>query len=153
MSDELNYDLHDSAGFWVVRLATIWSETFKRMLARYDLTPAQHTVLSTLYMGRGRTPGEIGSYVRRTGAAVTRLLDHLEKKNLVVRKPGPDRRSIIVELTEKGRELAPKCTLFSRQTNEKMMAVLTEEERQQFNATLQKIFEAVGMHEDPSQEN
>jgi DNA-binding MarR family transcriptional regulator len=76
---------------------------------------------------------------------VTRILDSLEQKGLLIRKPGPNRRSIIVDLTQKGRELTPIISELSRTTNEEFLAVLDEEERNQFKATIRKILENRGV--------
>jgi DNA-binding MarR family transcriptional regulator len=52
------------------------------------------------------TPSVISRKLRLSTAAVTAIVDHLVDRDLAVRKPKPnDRRSILLELTERGRQL------------------------------------------------
>jgi DNA-binding MarR family transcriptional regulator len=65
-----------------------------------DLTPAQYNVLRIL-----RGAGEIGERLVTRSPDVTRLIDRLEKRKLVRRKPdATDRRAVRVHITDAGRE-------------------------------------------------
>jgi DNA-binding MarR family transcriptional regulator len=53
------------------------------------------------------TPSEIAVQTGLTSGAVTAMLDRLERVGLVQRRPDPsDRRRVLVQLTDKARELA-----------------------------------------------
>jgi DNA-binding MarR family transcriptional regulator len=71
-----------------------------------DLTPPQYQVLYTLW-DRDELPlKDLASACNCTRATITGLVDGLESKGLVSRKPNPDdRRSILAALTEEGRAL------------------------------------------------
>ena len=64
-------------------------------------------------------------------AGMTKLLDRLEAKDLIERHPNPgDRRSVVIALTEHGRELAPRLApIFGRITKQLFSGFSTDEIR------------------------
>jgi DNA-binding MarR family transcriptional regulator len=80
-----------------------------RRLAPLDLTMQQGAVLLRIARQGGIRPNEMAADVGTDTSGMTRLIDRLEAKDLVVRRPDPaDRRSLIIELSETGKTLAPK---------------------------------------------
>lgn len=78
-------------------------------LAPLDLTAAQSGVLHGIARGIATTPATLCQLLDYDRGAMTRLLDRMEAKGLLVRLPNPaDRRAIILELTAKGHSLYPK---------------------------------------------
>ena len=66
-----------------------------------DITPEQWTVLYYLWSRDG-----VCNVTFKDKPSMTRLIDNLEKQQLVVRSPGvKDRRINLIHLTDKGREL------------------------------------------------
>jgi DNA-binding MarR family transcriptional regulator len=49
-----------------------------------------------------RTVGQLSRALGRSHSATVRLVDGLERDGLVTRRPGPDARSIVLELTDDG---------------------------------------------------
>lgn len=57
--------------------------------------------------GEGVTPKQAGEYLELTTGAMTSLIDRLEKRSHIERRPNPeDRRSILLHLTPSGSEVA-----------------------------------------------
>lgn len=80
-----------------------------RELAPLDLTAAQCAVLLSLARGVAATPAALCDLLDYDRGAMTRLLDRMEAKELLVRMPNPeDRRGVLLEITDKGRVLAPQ---------------------------------------------
>ena len=78
-------------------------------MAALDLTAAQWTVVIYLAEDLATTPAELSRLLHYDPGAMTRLIDRLEKKNIVKRAPSDaDRRSVVVSLTEQGRALYPE---------------------------------------------
>ena len=78
----------------------------RALLKPFDLTREQLHLLTYLDWQPGRTQREIGVATGKSAANTTRILDRLEKKNLLVRLENPDdRRSQLVLLTVEGAEL------------------------------------------------
>jgi DNA-binding MarR family transcriptional regulator len=68
-----------------------------------DLTPAQFDIVATLGNTAGMSFKELGEKTLITKGTLTGVIDRLEAKGLVRRAIKPeDRRSMIVQLTEKG---------------------------------------------------
>ncbi len=75
-------------------LATLLSKTTRAISTRlhslfvnagFDVTPEQWMILLLLWAEDGRFPYQIADVIGKDRAAVTRLLDGLEERNLVVR--------------------------------------------------------------------
>jgi MarR family 2-MHQ and catechol resistance regulon transcriptional repressor len=75
-------------------------------LADEDLTQSQFGVLEMLFHLGPLSQGSIGQKLLKSGGNVTLVLDNLEKRGLVRReRHAPDRRHVIVSLTDKGHAL------------------------------------------------
>lgn len=71
-----------------------------------SLTPVQENCLRFIYYHPSPLAKEIADGLQISNAAVTKLIDRLERKGLVIREyPKNDRRQIIITLTETGRKL------------------------------------------------
>lgn len=70
----------------------------------FDITVDQWLVLKKVYDNAGNAnQSEIAGLVAKDNASVTRILDHLVSKGLVLREPSPtDRRSFVIRMTSRG---------------------------------------------------
>ncbi|MYW06732.1 MarR family transcriptional regulator [Streptomyces sp. SID3343] len=106
-------DVQASSVGFVVRLhqAMIAMEEFdRRSIGTLDLTAPEYMVLVVLAT-RPDTPGltlrELQPLVMYSSGGMTHCVDRLARKSLIERRPNPqDRRSVLVCLTELGRERA-----------------------------------------------
>jgi MarR family transcriptional regulator, 2-MHQ and catechol-resistance regulon repressor len=114
----------------------LW-KTYRAMLAKANeskkklgLGDSDFRVLEAL-LHKGPLPvNVIGEKVELTTGSITTAVDRMEAKWLVVRKNHPeDRRVRIVELTPKGRRLIEKAYAQHEIDMEKVMKVLSREER------------------------
>ncbi len=88
------------------RLARRLRAIQRRTVDAVGLTPPQHVVLDALWERDGRPLKELATIAHCTRPTVTGLVDALERKGLVTRRPNPDdRRSLLVTLTEEGSAL------------------------------------------------
>jgi DNA-binding MarR family transcriptional regulator len=75
----------------------------ERVLAPYDLTLEQFQTLKVLSRTSGMTQRQLGQAINKNPANMTRILDRLEAKSLIVRQPDPDdRRAYLIYLTDRG---------------------------------------------------
>jgi DNA-binding MarR family transcriptional regulator len=71
---------------------------------------------------------------------MTSRLDALEKEGLVRRTRDPDdRRSVIVELTEKGRQKHEQAMAIQAPKEALLAEALTDREKEQLNALLRRV--------------
>ena len=89
-------------------------EHYDSRLSPFNLTTTQYMVFNALWMGDGITIGELGQRVALDGSTITGILDRMEKNGYVERRPNAeDRRSALVYLTEKAREVGPRVISFA----------------------------------------
>lgn len=82
-------------------------------LGEHDLTFSRYEALALLSFARNSSMGmaRIGERLQVHPTSVTSTIDRLERDDLVSRAPNPDdRRSILVTLTNTGREALDKAT-------------------------------------------
>lgn len=102
------FPLRESIGFLLVRTALKLRLLGNVVLqeAGEDVTVDQWAILNLLWEADGQTPVELARRADKDKPNVTRLLQILEDKQYVVRKPDPkDRRSHHIWLTESGAAL------------------------------------------------
>jgi len=90
------------------------------------------------------TPSEIAAWQQMSPSGITGRLDALEKRGFIRRLPSPtDRRKVIVELTEEGRQAWRRT--FDPQTNEeaRVLAALNPDEQDQLNGMLRRMMQVI----------
>lgn len=76
-----------------------------------DLTVEQMEVIKRASIKNGKTQSKLSEETVKSPANMTRILDRMEKKKLILRRKNPmDRRSSLVFLTEEGEKLRDAVT-------------------------------------------
>lgn len=98
----------------VLVLAQYLERSVNAALKRHGLTLGQFDILATLRrhgVKGGLTPGQLLRSVMLSSGGMTARLDQLARTGLIVRRPNPqDRRTVVVELTPKGRQIIDAAT-------------------------------------------
>jgi len=109
--------------------------------AGFDVSYEQWSILIHLYRRDGQTQQELSNIAVKDKAAITRLLNVLEKKNIVLRIPDrTDKRSKLVYLTNKAKEFRKDLMALVEEMLEEAEQGVSLEEMEQCRATLNKIF-------------
>ncbi|HET7119708.1 MAG TPA: MarR family transcriptional regulator [Solirubrobacterales bacterium] len=98
----------------IMRVHQILMARLNRMLEPFGLTFPRYEALMLLHFSsRGSLPlGKIGERLQVHRTSVTNTIDGLEQGGLVRRVPHEsDRRAVLAEITEEGREVAEKATV------------------------------------------
>ena len=111
------------------------SNTFEGRLFQLDLleglTQTQFGVLETLFHLGSMCQGEISAKLLKSTGNITLVLDNLEKQGLVRRERQPDdRRSVIIHLTETGKQKIERIFPAMVKVISGELSVLTAEEQQ-----------------------
>lgn len=110
--------------------------------AGYDVTFEQWTVLLSLWVKDGRTQQELSAETKRDQTSLSRLLDNMERKNLIVRVQNPaNRRVNLIFLTQKGRELEQPLFKQAEKLNHQAVQGIDENDLARFYDVLGKIIE------------
>ena len=95
---------------------------------------------------------QLAEYFEVDCAAVSRMLDALEKREMVTRRPdGQSRRSNLVELTEKGRQACQAWKAHCREMENIMLRGFNEEEQEQFADFLSRVYQNFGSAKEEEQ--
>ncbi len=151
-----DYPDHDSRSLQVTlalrRTGLHLDALVARWFAPAGLTPPKFNLLVTLWAcGDEPLPlSEISRYLLTTPTNVTGLADRLEHDGYVVRLPHPtDRRSKLVALTPRGREILERVMPAYFERIGRAMSAFTHDEREKLAALLAKFDRAFASLEDP----
>jgi DNA-binding MarR family transcriptional regulator len=127
-------------------------KTLDETLAEHGLTLADWGVLGALRWAGPpyqRSAGDLARVADLSSGAMTNRLDQLEQAGLVRRLRDPDdRRGVLVEPTEKGRQLWETAIGVQARKEAIVARALDADEREQLNALLRRImlaFERAGI--------
>lgn len=105
-----------------------------------DLTPAQMHTIEVIGTYKTMKMRELAARLGITTGTLTIGIDKLEKKGLVARKPHEhDRRSWLIVLTDAGHDIFEQHHRFHYDFIEEIVHDLSDDEIEQFSATLTKI--------------
>lgn len=108
--------------------------------AGHDITFEQWTVLLALWIKDGRTQQELSLETKRDETSLSRLLDNMARKNLIVRVQNPaNRRTNLIYLTHKGKELEQPLIEQAEKVNQLAVKGIGERELSTFFDVLGKI--------------
>jgi DNA-binding MarR family transcriptional regulator len=135
--------VENALAFWVSRVYQAARGEMYRAFRAHDveLTPEQWAVLVRLFEQDGRTQGEISESTFRDPPTISRILDGMEARGLVERRPHPeDGRARAVHLTRRGRALEKKLVPVVEELVARMVRDVDEQDLVTTRATLKRIF-------------
>lgn len=116
---------------------------FLRQCEAFHLTQLQYVALSALEERGSLDQITLGGYTALDRNTIAVVVRKLEERGLVTRQRNPqDRRSMLVTLTEAGRELRHQAENSVRDAQEKILAPLSAEERDTLCHLLQRMADA-----------
>lgn len=127
----------------LVFTADLLQKRIATLLQPLRLTPTSGLALSILANAESPLPpNEIADRLIISRATVTGLLDSLERRAYIRRRPHPsDRRMILAEITETGRQAASAFRPIVHQQEKEWFGVLDETEQQQLLVVLHRVQE------------
>jgi len=115
---------------------------YDQRLSPFGLTSPQYFVFNALWMGDGITVSELGERVSLDTSTLTGIIDRMERNDYVERKPNPgDRRSVLVFLTPKAREVGPRILEFADELDATLKQPFSQEEMDVFERVLKSLSE------------
>ena len=135
--------LNDSINFLVSKTSQKFKLELNRKLKKsgLDVSSDQWTVLMFLSDNNGPTQTDLAQKLYKDRANLTRILDLMEKNQLVERqRSSTDRREYNVFITEKGKSLIPELKLIGDSVMEKALKGANAEEIIGIKHFLNKLF-------------
>ncbi|WP_339516704.1 MarR family winged helix-turn-helix transcriptional regulator [Pseudomonas sp. RL_15y_Pfl2_60] len=132
-------------GLLIGRTALLKDQILDRNLVPYSVTAAQFKVLIMIAHFGVDTPAELCRQLSLDSGAMTRMLDRLEHKQLVIRRRcADDRRQVRLALAEDGQALANQLPRIGADAMDELLGVLEPEERAMLERILKKILFSAG---------
>ena len=124
-------------------IARLLERSLEATAAEFGVHPSEGDVLFALRRAGAPhrlSPKALSAALLVTSGTMTNRLDRLEARGLVRRLPDPDdRRGLLVELTDEGRELADRAVAVHVAREEQLMSGLTRRERDQLSRLGRKL--------------
>ena len=131
---------YDSFGFLIQLLARKLDATMKGHLAAHGLEVRHFALLMSLLHQDGVNQREIGYKLDFPEYYTSRNIDALVKSGLVERRADPkSRRSFLIYLTAKGRDIAGELPQIVASVNDEFLVGFSAQERAQMVQMLQKV--------------
>ena len=143
-SQPLSYDI----GYWVARVASAILRDFTWRFASYGITPAQFRILEMCFRGEANTVTELARVVVLDPAGISRQVEQLRKMGLLTRRRTPsDRRTVRLELTEKGSNLVPELIQTMQDAYDVTLNGLEQDDLDSLFEMLRNMFNNLEEHE------
>lgn len=137
-------------GYWLRFVSNQVSHAFSLKLAAQDVTVAEWVVLRELYEKEEVVPSLIADRLGMTRGAISKLVDRLAAKSLVLRRPNEeDRRYQALALTGEGRKLVPELSSLADRNDEEFFGHLAPPEREMVERIMKDIVRRHGMRTVP----
>lgn len=128
-------------GYNARRAALVIIEQFLKRMAVYDLRPVDFSVLSLITHNPGISSRQLCSALNILPPNLVGMINTLEKRELIVRKPHPsDRRILGLHLSDAGGKLMKNAEQTAKELENDAASKLTAAERKTLMRLLQKIY-------------
>jgi len=134
------YSKKDSLGRQIYFTAREIGNVAEKILKPHDLTLEQFQLLKNMSADKGKTQSKLGGLTGKSPANITRLLDRLEAKQLMIRRSDPtDRRVSLVFLTARGDALIREMVGLFETFSERLIRNIDPRDQEITRQTLEKI--------------
>jgi DNA-binding MarR family transcriptional regulator len=129
-NDLNNYEVGESVGYLLSRVKSAMSNMVtQRTLAELGITSTQGSILFMVASGKCVVAAELAREYGIDASAVTRLIDRLEKRGLLIRvRSSEDRRVVRLAVTPEGYALAARMPEMFNCVLDRLFAGFTPEE-------------------------
>jgi DNA-binding MarR family transcriptional regulator len=139
---EMPAEVSTRIGYLLSRLGASAVQAFSDELAPLGLRPKHYGALTLLQKYQPTSQQTLAAGLRVDRSMIVGIVDHLETLGAVARRPDPhDRRRHALHLTPAGRELIQRCDTIAQELQEKRLAPLTAQQRQELLSLLNILAE------------
>jgi DNA-binding MarR family transcriptional regulator len=131
-----------SLAFLLSQVGTYASRRFAQRLAAIDLHPPLFRVLNMVDAAEGQSQQAIGEAIQAPASRMVAIVDELEQRGLVERRPHPgDRRIRALYLTREGRRTLSRGRGIAMEHEAELVRGLSADDRRRLVSQLQTIVE------------
>jgi len=127
-------------GFLISDVARLMRTAFDRRVRRLGLTRSQWLVINRLHRRPGATQSELADMLEVEKATAGRMVDRMEKKGWVARRPdASDRRVNRLFLTAEADLIQVQLAQIADRTVDDALELLSAREREQFSEWMRRV--------------
>jgi DNA-binding MarR family transcriptional regulator len=132
--------IEDHAGYWLRKLSNHVSSAFAGRVEAHGVSVANWVVLRILFDHDSLSLNALVSLVGVDQGALSRMVERLMARGLVIRKESPkNRREVAISLTTEGRKLVPKLAREADENDRAFFEQLPKRQQQEFRAILKTL--------------
>ncbi|MET0559735.1 MAG: MarR family transcriptional regulator [Solirubrobacterales bacterium] len=132
-----------SLAFLLSQVGIHAASQFAERLAKIDLQPPLFRILNLVDAAEGRSQQAIGEAIQVPASRMVALVDELERRGLVERRPNPDDRRVrALYLTRKGRQKLSRGREIAKEHEAALTAGLAAADQKRLTQLLQQIVDA-----------
>ena len=136
------YELEKSIGFKINQTANKINNKFNIVLQKYDIEPEQRATLEIIKYEKDVNQTKIANILAKDKTTISRTLATLEKKGFILKKQ-IDKRTNLIELTNKGEKILEESALTIKTFRENLSSKLDENEINKIVELLEKVASSV----------
>ena len=139
--EKLKHDI--SLGMLISQVDRLCTKRFVQNSHKFglDISQDQWMVLGPIWKNAGISQKDISEYCGKDKTSVTKIIDTLEKKNILVRVPDQlDNRVKRVVLSNKGKELFLNVMPVIEQTRDELRSGISDKEIDSLKTVLTKLY-------------
>lgn len=141
--DRERFSLQHSPGHLIALTNQLKDRLLERHLVEHGITAAQFKVVLLISQKLASTPADLVRLLNLDSGAMTRMLDRLEQKELIVReRSSEDRRQVRLTLTDSGRALGLLVPQIAADAINDLTGCLSRPELDELQRLLKKILMA-----------
>ena len=136
------YELEKSIGFKINQTANKINNKFNIVLQKYDIAPEQRATLEIIKYEKDVNQTKIANILAKDKTTISRTLATLEKEGFILKKQ-IDKRTNLIELTNKGEKILEESALTIKTFRENLSSKLDENEINKIVELLEKVASSV----------
>lgn len=130
----------DFIGYKVYNVQRLLHRVLEVTFKRYGITPGQWNLLNQLDQAGALSQRKLAEQTKKEQATITRYLDTLERKNLVVRtRDANDRRAHVITITDEARALLDRVEPLAEEASAKLVEEIAPHELETFLQVVDKL--------------
>ncbi len=150
----MEVELDNYIGFILNNVTRKFSQFTVNFFKEYNITPEQAGIIRRLGEEEGITQKDLAIRMDKDQTNVTRLLDQLERKDLVTRnRSKDDRRSSLTYLTDEGKKLNEYIIPAEQEIMNVALRGISEERKALLKEIIGEITENINLHSNLNANN
>ena len=139
---KMAYALEKSIGFKINQTANKINSKFNIVLQKYDIAPEQRATLEIIKYEKDVNQTKIANILAKDKTTISRTLATLEKKGFILKKQ-IDKRTNLIELTNKGEKILEESALTIQTFRENLSSKLDENDLNKIVELLEKVASSI----------